>query len=442
MSIEHWMMFGTFAEQRHFVYPTKTAYDGAIINANMAAHAPGGLAAFLLEKTDSLRYIIDPLTHAFQHDPDFVTDSEGKPKTSIKLLADAYGDPLKSTLGVRPLLPKDLNDDRALLPVVKNCIAFQMNQLADAMAASDAMKYLDVPQSKLRPYALIAPYFYMTETTYRAWLPVCVRAATMARDIKGDAKIFGSVVVSQGVILNPTACKQIADGLGPLGLDGYLLWVDDLDEQVAGGAELGGLVALARALRANGHREVINLHGGYFSVLAAGVLGNSAMSGVTHGPEFGEHRSVVPVGGGIPIARYYIPQVHARIRYRDAVRFLRTKGWMSDAKVFFKQVCACDECKTTIGNDIARFTQFGEGVVKSVRRGGGIVRIEYPTMQTKLHCLRHYLNRKQYEYSFAATASREQILGELETGGDDFRDVMGLDGVGHLELWRDTLALF
>jgi len=76
MAIEHWMQFGTFAEQRHFAYPTLDTYKGVIINGNMAAYAPDGLAAFLLERT-GLIYLIDPMTHAFQHDPGFVTDNEG-----------------------------------------------------------------------------------------------------------------------------------------------------------------------------------------------------------------------------------------------------------------------------------------------------------------------------------------------------------------------------
>lgn len=69
MRVEHWMMFGTFAQQRHFIYPSSDTYNGVLINGNMAAYAPSGLGGFLLEKTKDLRYIIDPLTHAFQHSP-------------------------------------------------------------------------------------------------------------------------------------------------------------------------------------------------------------------------------------------------------------------------------------------------------------------------------------------------------------------------------------
>ncbi|HET6246619.1 MAG TPA: hypothetical protein VFE47_02885 [Tepidisphaeraceae bacterium] len=440
MRVEHWMMFGTFAEQRHFIYPSKDTYDGVIINGNMAAHAPDGLAAFLLEKTESLNYIIDPLTHAFQHDPRFISDPDGEPKSSIRAIADAYGEPVCSTIGKRPIHPRDFEKDEILLGYVKRCLAFQKCVLADAMAESDAIKYLDLDADGLQPRGLVAPYFYITETTIDSWLPLAIRAVEYAIELEPEARIFASIVVSQGVILDNSARERIIEAFGPINVAGFLLWIDALDEQAAESAELGGLLTLARGLRQEGKREVINLHGGYFSILAAGVLGKGIMSGVTHGPEFGEHRAVVPVGGGIPIARYYIPKLHARIRYRETVRLLDAKHWLDDTDSFYKNVCQCPECKSTIGTNIDNFLEFGKGNVKAVKRGGSLVRIEYPTGETKLHCLRHYLNRKKTEYELASTATGDVILKNLADGVSEFEDVLGLDGVSHLKLWAKVLG--
>lgn len=446
MPIDHWMMFGTFGEQRHFIYPSKQTYQGVVINGNMVAHAPDGLAAFLLEKTANLQYIIDPLTHAFQHAPSFLLDTEGELKSSIRSLADIYGEPLTSIAGRRPVLPKDFKDDRVLAGFVDGCLAFQERTLALSMAKNDVMKYIldfepeETPQSVGAPYALIAPYFYITETTMREWLPICIRAIRMARRKYPDRRLFASVVISQGILSDRAARERIASELNAEDVSGYLLWVDDFDEQQSGEAELRGLLSLARALRSDGHREVINLHGGYFSVMAAGVLGNSAMTGVTHGPEFGEFRPVVPVGGGVPIARYYLRQLHTRVRYRNVVGFLRAKGWLVDAATFHSNVCDCDECRATLNGDAGRFTLFGVGNVKDVRRGSGVVRIEYPTGETKQRCLRHYLQRKSIEYRFAATASREQIIADLRDGYNEFEEVVGLDGVSHLKRWAEVFG--
>jgi hypothetical protein len=441
MPIDHWMMFGTFAEQRHFVYPSADTYrtGGAIINGNMAAYAPDGLAAFLLEKTGGLSYIIDPLTHAFQHNPNSVTDQNGEPKKSIQKLAAAYGEPCATIVGKRPLLPRDLGDDEVLAKLTGNCLDFQKSILTDAMASNDVIKYVTTDANELRPYALVAPYFYMTEATYKQWLPVCLRAMRFARDKCDGVRLFASVVISQGIILNSPVREEIVEALKAEEVSGFIVWIDELDEQEAGRTKLQGLLALTQSLR-EGDREVINLHGGYFSVLAAGTLGRRSMTGVCHGPEFGECRSVVPVGGGIPMARYYLPQLHTRVRYRDVVRLLRAKGWLANARTFHDNVCDCDECKKTINGDIANFVEFGRGTVREVRRGAGMARIEYPTGETKLKCLQHYLQRKNLEYRFAETASEQRILADLENGRNEFIDVAGLDGVAHLNEWIDALA--
>src|SRR5260221_14298024 len=105
MNIDHWMMFGTFAQKEYFEYPKVGIYKGVIINANMAAHAPGALASFLLEKTHAATYIIDPLTHAFQHDPDILTGTDGKVKSSVATLPQLYAQPISNCVGKPPVQP-------------------------------------------------------------------------------------------------------------------------------------------------------------------------------------------------------------------------------------------------------------------------------------------------------------------------------------------------
>ncbi len=441
MTIDHWMMFGTFAQQRYFVYPSKDVYRGVIINANMAAHAPAGLGAFLLEKTADNRYIVDPLTHAFQHDPVYLSDKDGRPKSSIRALAEAYGTPVEEIVGERQLLPSDLEDSSVLRGFAERCLDFQREVLRDAMKQNDSMKYLDAADTSLEPYALVAPYFYLTETTVDDWMPLLSGACRHSRELVGANPLFASIVVSRGLLTNKERMKEILPRLKELDVQGYLLWVDDLDEQAASSVELKSLLELARELRTQGTREVINLHGGYFSVLAAGMLGGgNRLSGVAHAPEFGEFRSVVPVGGGIPIARYYIPKLHSRIRYRDAQRYIQKKGWLEDCAAFHKNVCDCSACQDTLSGDISKFVLFGESNQREVKRRGGLVRMEFPTGDTKQRCLRHYLERKNVEYGFSASADPSQIIGDLNEGYEQYREVCGLDGVSHLRLWRDVLC--
>jgi len=441
MMIDHWMQFGTFAQKDYFEYPKVGMYKGVIINANMAAYAPAGLAAFLLEKTSSTCYMIDPLTHAFQHNPEVVRNQTGEPKSSVKSLAEAYGEPVASKVGSRPILPEELATDDALYCLVEKCVEYQRRQLKDFIETSDAAKYLD-NQALSGPYAIIPPYFYMTETSAEEWLPININSAkyTLEHLREVHQKVFASIVIGQGILVDENIRRMILEEFLSLDVNGYLLWIDDFDEQAASRAELIAFLNLARDLRTHGTREVINLHGGYFSALAAGTMGSGALSGVSHGPEFGEYRSVIPVGGGIPIARYYIPELHTRIRYRDAVRMFNEKNWLETAKTFHENVCDCPECVRTIADDPGNFRLFGESNVKNIRRGGGIVRIDYPKPETKERCLRHYLERKYREFTAASDANPQVLRENLKSGVSKYKDVAGLEGVSHLIKWEKALS--
>jgi len=435
MPIEHWMLFGTFAEQRHFTYPTPDTYKGVIINANMAAYAPDGLAAFLLERT-GLTYFIDPMTHAFQHDPAFITDEQGQPKSSIVALAEHY-DPKKEHiarfLGEKPLLPSYLEDQGLIKDLVDRCIAFQQTILSNAMETAEAMKYVLFESPKITPHAIVVPYFYLTESNYERWLKIQTQCCNLARIGLDSNRLYAGVVMSRGVLCDQRKAKYVAEAMLDTNVDGYVLWIDNFDEHRSGENELRSFLDFARMLRKN-QREVVNLHGGYFSILAAGNLGSRALTGVTHAPEFGEYRPVVPVGGGIPIARYYIPQIHGRVRYRDALHLFRTMDWLKDAGTFHENVCSCDECKATLSGDIANFVLFGKGNVREVRRGTNLVRIDFPTTATKLRCLRHYLQRKKREFAQSDTASAGELRNELRRSREILEQFLG-DGVAHLDIW-------
>ena len=122
--------------------------------------------------------------------------------------------------------------------------------------------------------------------------------------------------------------ENIAGKYGSLPAAGILLWVDELDESSVGKQLLKRFTELIRGLKNRG-KQVYNLYGGYFSVLL-GRADGGMLDGVCHGPEYGESRSVVPVGGGFPVARFYYPEVHTRVRYADAARILGRQGYFGD----------------------------------------------------------------------------------------------------------------
>jgi hypothetical protein len=441
MPLEHWMMFSTFAEQDYFIYPRKDVYSGVIINANMAAHAPAGLASFIMGKLDTdTKYIIDPITHAFQHDPALVRNEKGEVKTSIRVLTEEYGTWISTLAGYKPILPSDLAK-REMADFTMRVLDFQRNHLSSYMEQSDAAKYLEEAEIK-KPDALVAPYFYITETEWSDWLEKnldCVEKASSF--LASGERLFAEIVVDRGVLLDQDIRRRIMEGYRRVGaiLAGCLIWIDNFDEQEVPVAELRAMKQFCADLKTF-MPEVINLHGGYFSIMLGGSVGGNCLTGVTHGPEFGEFRSVVPVGGGIPIARYYVPRLHSRVRYREAADVFRSAGWLDSSDQFLKNVCDCEECRTTLDGDADNFTKFGEGEVKNVRRGRGMASIEFPYSATKIRCLKHYLQRKHREYQMIRKAEPKQTLEELKDSISVYREYVGNDGVAHLMRWRTVLS--
>src|SRR5207245_3009049 len=105
---------------------------------------------------------------------------------------------VRSLVGKRPVQPEDFDDGKVLSKFVKNCLRFQERTLSETMATHDSRKYMpQVPDEQLKPYALVSPYFYMTETRYKKWLPIFVDAIKIAQDEYQGVKLFASLVLSQ-----------------------------------------------------------------------------------------------------------------------------------------------------------------------------------------------------------------------------------------------------
>jgi len=59
------VLFGTFNESKYFLGDYRDSFDLIGFNANIIAHAPEGVAAFVSQLTNKT-YFIDPQMHAFQ----------------------------------------------------------------------------------------------------------------------------------------------------------------------------------------------------------------------------------------------------------------------------------------------------------------------------------------------------------------------------------------
>jgi hypothetical protein len=210
-----------------------------------------------------------------------------------------------------------------------------------------------------------------------------------------------------------------------------LLWVDSFPEDEASEAELRCFKDLIERLGRRG-AKVANLYGGFFSVALSRTGLVPALAGVTHGLEYGEDRPVTPVGGGFPIAKFYVPALHSRVPFRQALRAVDAMRGLQSANDFHEHVCNCPECQKVIRqNPRAEFFDYGR---TSPIRGGR----EIPTQETKEHCVRHYMWAKQREYEIAKDP--EEIANDLRKTAEALERRLGSDAVAHCLAWANILT--
>jgi hypothetical protein len=448
----HLLRYGTAGDQKYLLGDFLSTYDQLIINANMVAHMPGAMATFITQRAKDKPYFIDPQTHAFQHDISHIESKsekkQGEIKRSFERLIQAYGEPLATCVGREhnSILPDDFSYPKKRLAFCKRVLDFQLNSLKNEIEKTDSAKYYKYLKKQgigaagaCSPILVVAPYFYMTSNTLNSWLPINKSCAQDSYHYTSKSEILLGVqiVISQDVLTSNSKRKQlVASYKNAITPDVFLVWIDDFNEHEASEDDLKSFVKLISSL--GKIAPVVNLYGSFFSValMKSKVIDN--FIGVAHSIEYGESRAVSPVGGGIPVSKYYLPNLHFRMLFRNALRAIRALKGMLNAKDFQKRICNCKECKSVITNSPEdQFKEFGRTrSTASWRRGQPIV-LEFPLSEARDHCRRHYMWCKQKEYE--QVASLDAIIAQLRDTREKLKRPLGLDGVAHCRTWENAL---
>ena len=438
----HLVRYGIAPDQKYLVGEFLETYDQLVINASMVAHMAGGLALFMAQQATNKPYFIEPQTHAFQHDIEYLqSDSEkskGKIKRSIRSLLEAYGEPVKRIVldEENSILPEDFDDEKLRCAFCQRVIEYQLNALVEKAKKSENAKYYEFLKEKgiidsvsFVPSFVVAPYFCMGGNTFDEWLGVNIACAKNSMEIAAKLKkpLAVQIVISQNVLFDTTQSSSLIKSYAKLKPDAFLIWVDSFSEQEVSAGLLSSFVDMIKKL-GQPETPVINLYGGYFSVL---LLHLGILNGVTHSLEYGEKRPVVPVGGGIPSAKFYLPALHMRLRREDAIRAVRALGGMEGIEKFHSNVCNCSQCKKIISNDP---TYDFANYLRTKR----VNRRDIPLPETKDNSVRHYMWRKEKEYEPGANVS--EILEELRENGKQLRRALGVENTEHCNKWADILS--
>lgn len=450
----HIVRYGTAGDQQHLVDDILNTYDELLINARMVAHMRAGLTSFLLHRARNKRYLIDPETHAFQHALEHIESTDDKGNTSIKRsirsLAQAYGAPITTRVIEKssPVLPSDFSDDAARRAFCNCVLSYEREALAQEATDAPAAKYYkyralkdggDTPN--FQPAALIAPYFYLSATTLDDWLRVNQACARDSQVIAQQANLplAVEVCISKEILMDPALVDRVVTAYHALdpAPDYFLLWIDDFAEHLTSESALLAFVDLVARLGQKA--PVIDLFGGFFAVAAMRSGHLPTLAAVCHGLEYGEHRSVIPVGGGVPVSKFYFPSLHVRLVFRQALLVAEAMDALDARQAYLDKVCECAECQTVIhGVPREDFETYGR--TRTVPPQGKRRRaLEFPLPETKAHCVRHYMLAKHKEYN-ATPADAATVVRALRLTAAELRGRVNPMVIGHCDAWANVLS--
>jgi len=436
------LRFGSFKELDSY-QEFRSCYDLLAINGNSAAFYCGALASLLspVGKLGRVPFFIDPQTHAFQHPypRHLITrkDETVEPRASVKKLAMQLGSPVQEKFDSKSnVTPECFSERKVSKEFTRRVLDFQNELVGRNVDEENMGKYLKFAGVEtVCPHLLVAPYFFLGDENFEQWINVNVNLAQIA--CENESNVWAQIVMGKAQLGNTDQRNEIVEKYSSLPVSGYLLWIDAFPETEMSQPMLQAFTEVVRGLRGDDGRPVVNLYGGFFSLALTADHSDRLLSGVCHGLEYGQERGVVPIGGGIPMAKYYVPRFHKRYNYDEFLDILITMGWHHTAKQFQDEVCSCSECQRTLDGDIQNIGRYNDTFPVTFRRKRQIVRLNYPTEETKQRSLRHFMNVRTSEIGQVASSSRSDIAAKLE---EDYGKCKSASRyISHLRTWAEVL---
>ncbi|MFX0136643.1 MAG: hypothetical protein ACFFDN_23595 [Candidatus Hodarchaeota archaeon] len=453
----HIYHYNTHSEQRFFLGREHPGlFDIISLNGNIVSHTPSGVASFVANT--GKKYFIDPQTHAFQHPTIHLKteiknkDKEGSSQIDfkpsiVKLAKERLRGPFAQVIkNDRPILPIDFFkdngeiDNNIITQICENVIYFQTETMTESLD-EEALEFMG--EYSFNPEFIIAPYFYLSPRRFEEWLKITLACLKKTKEIVTDLPVFLALVVSKEALDegSKTILEMISNDFTQR-LDGILLWIDEHTEEDLSKSSIQRYIMFLKELKKITN-TVYNSHGGYLSVLLGHSELDNLISGVGHSINYGESRSVIPIGGGIPMARFYYPSIHSRLRFGDSLSILLSKELLSSEDSYLSNVCSCRQCaklikeKKTVSE---AFLVYGESKqITFRRRAGSIVRLEYPTKEAKQAASCHYLYNKAKEFKDIEAREMEDLLVEMENAYENIASYSGDELVAHLINWKNSI---
>jgi len=399
-----------------------TKYYGIAVSAHLLAYTPTSVVQLLNDTQKP--FFIDPMTFVFARDTMVITRNGRIRKSYAKLMVD-YGPPFANCLDGHRTSPEDFKDNLGMLDeavmtdVCRRVLDFQKAKCSITTAFP---KYYQLLRKGKLPFSvspsfLVAPYFFASRHGDE-WYTISLRMARISRSLRGDHELYPVICISLDVLWDDAQISNIVNDYADF--DGYLVWIDDLDEANVSG-ELNGLKTLVSKLSSYG-KPVYFLYGGYLCDL----LSKFGLTGYSSGICYGESRSVDTKGGGAG-NRYYIPFTHLKISEDLANAFF------AESEGNRATMCSCHTC----------------GSIRSTlppKIGPKDYSDMFFAQMDFLDYRRHFVDVKSREAHFLANSNDTQIASELDTdinvasSIDPFKGQPKELSTRHLRNWRSLFT--
>ena len=438
-----WYRFNVFAERQFF--ENNNLVDGLIVPAHVIAYYEVSFPQFL--KDCSLPFLVDPVSYVWNIGSRYTSNENGTLKKSYEKLVEKLDCKVGNLLGRQTISDAGITKadfEEFVSKVLSFQLSFSGSKKAPRLQSLERLKErirlveglpTQTEEKQNPPYALIPPYFFFDDVTDDAYDKTLYAAQfAQSSNYAKDYKIFPCLCMNRSLLRNESQLQKILVDFK--GFKGILLWISGFEEASAPQQELNALTIFVNQLNLQGS-EVVNLYGGYFSLL----LKYAGLSKVSAGICYSSSRKVLsePTGGGLPV-RYYEPTLKIKIMRENMYRLY------SDQPKLFN--CECPIC--------SEFSKECREVkeVNNSEKAALLNRFFIQKKSSNTSCAvdlessrLHFLQCRKTEKEKIENASISAIIRTIEelyeflqkNDVDPFR--YGFDSYDHLRSWANALKI-
>lgn len=414
------LRYNTGTDKQVFI-KFKDDVSAVIFNATIVAYSSSAVAD--LVSVYKNQYIIDPQTHIFQHDIEAIQTIDKKGAPVIKKSVLQYMDQLPPGLRDQ-YMSKSGNlsvDDIApyIDELVDKVYLFETEYVDKYIEKKEYDKYLKFVNLGPRPKLVVAPYFMLKDRylndSIDLWMQLNRKLAEkfISRN-SSNYETAIQLVLEKKVLEDADISDLIKKSYEGINIDYAFVWLDDYNGFSATEKQQKNFKKILQAFNEIGIKPLMS-YGGYDAILLCHSELPYRLYGVAQSVGYGETRNITPVGGGLPVNKYYFPPLHSRLNMSNVIAILQQQGFLSmdkklAAEKFFDTICDCKQCKNIIKNNFDNFMLFNESVSFKVR---GTISRNRPTTDATLIAAVHFMCSKMQEWADLETKSYNQLIDEL-----------------------------